>query len=197
MGWVDRFRNSDVRNVVIVVAFAALLGAPRLRGPIDLRWDAAVYYILGTSMAEGKGYRLLNEPGEIHAIQYPPALPAVVAAHQLVLGTADPVRVGHAVRYTYFVLNMAYVAAVYAVARRFLAPALALPVAMGTCVYLFTVWHAELMFAELPFALTTVLFVALYDRGGRVCSVVTAALGVVSFGRRGSLCWPPGRSMRP
>src|SRR5262245_61065689 len=40
---------------------------PRLHGPIDLRWDASTYYVLGTSLSQGKGYRMLNEPGEIEA----------------------------------------------------------------------------------------------------------------------------------
>jgi hypothetical protein len=30
---------------VLVVAMALLLWAPRLSGPIDLRWDAGVYYV--------------------------------------------------------------------------------------------------------------------------------------------------------
>jgi hypothetical protein len=57
---------------IVLIALALLLWAPRLRGPLDLRWDGAVYYVLGTSLAEGKGYRLLNEPGEVEAVQYPP-----------------------------------------------------------------------------------------------------------------------------
>ena len=58
------------------------LWLPRTQGPIDLRWDGGVYYVLGTSLAEGKGYRLLNEPGEIQATQYPPLFPLIIAAHQ-------------------------------------------------------------------------------------------------------------------
>lgn len=51
----------------IVIAVASWL--PRFHGPLDLRWDSGAYCILGTSLAEGKGYRLLNEPGEIEAVQ--------------------------------------------------------------------------------------------------------------------------------
>ncbi len=51
------------------------LWLPRQAGPIDLRWDGGVYYLLGTSLAEGRGYRLLNEPGEIEA-RAVPATPA-------------------------------------------------------------------------------------------------------------------------
>ena len=31
----------------IVIALCIGLWAPRLKGPIDLRWDASVYYLLG------------------------------------------------------------------------------------------------------------------------------------------------------
>ena len=76
--------------------------ASRLHGPIDLRWDASTYFVLGTALAEGKGYRLLNEPGEIEAVQYPPLLPVLVAAHQRALGTTDYLVVGARLRVTYF-----------------------------------------------------------------------------------------------
>ena len=46
-----------------VLVLAILLWLPRLTGPIDLRWDAGVYYLLGTSLAKGHGYRILSEPG--------------------------------------------------------------------------------------------------------------------------------------
>ena len=48
---------------IVILVIALLLWAPRLSGPINLRWDASTYYLLGTALAEGKGYRLLNEPG--------------------------------------------------------------------------------------------------------------------------------------
>src|SRR5919107_730302 len=80
-------RRGEALMVVALLALLTLPWLPRLAGPIDLRWDGAVYYTLGTSLAEGKGYRLLNETGEIEGVQYPPLLPAVVAVHQLVLGT--------------------------------------------------------------------------------------------------------------
>ena len=67
--------------LVLLLVFLALW-LPRLTGPINFRWDASSYYVLGTALAEGKGYRLLNEPGEIQAVQYPPLLPMFVAAHQ-------------------------------------------------------------------------------------------------------------------
>src|SRR5687768_6956880 len=80
---------ADVVGAFVVIVVVLLTWAPRLTGPIDPRSDAGVYYILGTSLYEGKGYRLLNEPGEIQAVQYPPLLPAIVATHQWALGTSD------------------------------------------------------------------------------------------------------------
>ena len=57
------WRRADWRYLAALVALATALWLPRLRGPLDLRYDAGVYYILGTSLAEGRGYRLLSEPG--------------------------------------------------------------------------------------------------------------------------------------
>src|SRR3982750_3130125 len=78
----------------IVIALAVLLWAPRLTGPIDLRWDAGVYYVLGTSLATGHGYRILSEPGSPEAVQYPPLLPAIVALYARAFGSIDPAVIG-------------------------------------------------------------------------------------------------------
>src|ERR1700730_1093116 len=88
--------------VIIVVAF--LLWVPRFSGPIDLRWDAGVYYLLGTSLANGQGYRIQSEPGSPEALQYPPLLPAVVALHERVVGTNDPAVVAPLLRIMYAVV---------------------------------------------------------------------------------------------
>ena len=90
---------------------------PRIHGPLDLRWDGGVYYVLGTALAQGKGYRLLNEPGEIAAIQYPPLLPIVVAVHQLVLGSSDPIEVGSRLRLTFLIISVANIVSAYALFR--------------------------------------------------------------------------------
>ena len=86
-----RVRPTRLFLILALLALTVATWVPRFRGPIDLRWDGATYYVLGTALAEGKGYRLLNEPGDIEAVQYPPLLPALVAAHQWVLGTSDPI----------------------------------------------------------------------------------------------------------
>src|SRR5215468_7171482 len=94
----QRSRMQDAACLAVLIVAAVLSWIPRFRGPIDFRWDAGVYYVLGTSIASGQGYRLLNEPGQIEAIQYPPGLPALVAAHQIVLHSSDPRVVGRWLR---------------------------------------------------------------------------------------------------
>jgi hypothetical protein len=115
-------KRPDVRYPLILAVLALLLWTPRLRGPIDLRFDAGVYYVLGTSLAEGKGYRILSEPGEISGVQYPPTLPAFVALHQKILGTNDAWIVGRWLRISYCVMFVMYAAGVYAMARKFMSP---------------------------------------------------------------------------
>ena len=70
----------------LVIGLAILLWLPRLSGPIDLRWDAGVYYLLGSSLATGHGYRILSEPGSPEAVQYPPLLPGIVALYARAFG---------------------------------------------------------------------------------------------------------------
>ena len=77
-----------------VLVLAIMLWLPRLTGPIDLRWDAGVYYLLGTSLATGHGYRILSEPGSPEAVQYPPLLPVVVALFERALGSIVPAVIG-------------------------------------------------------------------------------------------------------
>src|SRR3972149_7581247 len=104
----SRFRN-DAVIVLVLIAIVVVFWLPRLNGPIDLRWDAGVYYVLGTSIAEGKGYRLLNEPGEIEAVQYPPLLPLIATAHQGVREKSDPDIIGRWVRLSFFLVFNVYI----------------------------------------------------------------------------------------
>jgi hypothetical protein len=142
----------------VVVAIALLVWVPRLSGPIDLRWDGGVYYLLGTSLAEGHGYRIPSEPGSPEALQYPPLLPAVVALYERVLGTSDPAIVAPWLRKSYAGLFIVYGLAILALARRCLGPGFAV---MATALCLFqvmTIFLSDLLFAELPFALVSVVF---------------------------------------
>jgi hypothetical protein len=144
-----------------LAAVCLVLRVPHLGGPLDLRFDAGVYYTLGTSLAEGKGYRMLSEPGEIRGVLFPPLLPALAAAHQLAMGTSDPDSVGHALRWTYFVMFTAYILAVFWMASAYLTDGYAFVAALIVAFHFSTNWHAEYFVAELPFGLATTLFFGL------------------------------------
>ena len=150
--------TTELRLAALIVLIAAALWAPRLRGPLDLRYDAGVYYILGRSLAEGHGYRLLNEPGAIEAIQYPPVLPAVAALHQLVLGTSDPVVVGHALRLTMALLFLGYAFASFALARRYLSPGFAFAAALLAILNAQVIFLSNYFSADLPYTAVSLFF---------------------------------------
>lgn len=148
---------------------------PRLGGPIDLRWDASTYYILGTSLAEGKGYRLLNEPGDIEAVQYPPLLPLIVALHQRLLGTSDYVKVGYALRLTYFIISGLYLLVTYAFVRCMLSPLHALFVGTVAALSFNSFFYpSETLYADLPFAFVSILFLLCHRKGNRPPYTVAA-----------------------
>lgn len=169
---------SDLGPLAAVLLATLATWAPRLSGPIDLRYDAGVYYVLGTAIAEGRGYRLLNEPGEIEAVQYPPLLPLLVAAHQKVLATSDPVVVGRSLRRTYCLLSVLLALATYGVARRFLAPTPALAATLLSCLSVYTYFLSDLLFAELPFTLASTLLILVSGSSGRFSASVSGLLAV-------------------
>jgi hypothetical protein len=152
----------------VVIALAVLLWVPRLTGPIDLRWDAGVYYVLGTSLATGQGYRILSEPGSPEALQYPPLLPSVVALHERALGSIDPTIVAPWLRLSFAVLFLAYALAVLALARRYLRVGFAVIAVALSLLQVNTLFMSDVLFTEVPFALISVLFVlvAVDDRFG-------------------------------
>jgi hypothetical protein len=169
-------RSADVRNGLLLAAVALALWVTRFGGSIDLRYDGAVYYLLGTSLAQGKGYRLLHEPGDPEAVQYPPVLPALVAVHELVLGTDDPGVVGRWLRMTFLVIFAAYLLCTYALARQFLTPGYALLVGVINGLYLHSFFLADLLFAEIPLGLASVVFVLCNQRSDRPANFVAATL---------------------
>jgi len=171
-------RPIDVRCLLVLLTVAAGLWLPRLRGPLDLRYDAGVYYTLGKSLAEGRGYRLLNEPGAIQAIQYPPLLPAVAALHQIALGTRDPSRVGHALRITMFLLFLGYTAAIFVMSSRLLDRQHAFLVTVLSVVHVQTVFLSDLFAADVPYGFLSVL---LFLSGG---GMAAAILAVASYALR-------------
>jgi hypothetical protein len=157
----------DAACLAVLIVVAVLSWVPRFRGPIDFRWDAGVYYVLGTSIASGQGYRLLNEPGRIEAIQYPPGLPALVAAHQIALHSSDPRVVGPWLRRTWFLLSVGSVLFCFLLSRLFLSRACALLTAVAFVVSYEVFFLSTLCFAELPFASVTVVFGWVYYQFGR------------------------------
>jgi hypothetical protein len=165
---------------LLVLSVASWL--PRLHGPLDLRWDSGSYYILGTSLAEGKGYRLLNEPGEIEAVQYPPLLPWIVAAHQWVLGTSDPMIVGHWLRVSFLLMYLTYTVASYVLLERFLPISYAF-IAVVICVlHHFAMFLSDLLSPELPFALVSVLFVLCSgQKSARVYPLLAGVLAIAAY----------------
>jgi hypothetical protein len=176
---------SEKTAVVVLSALVLLVWLPRFKGPIDLRWDGGVYYILGTSLAEGKGYKLLNEPGEIDAVQYPPLLPAIIAGYQLILGTSDPTIVGWWLRLSAFFVFIGYIFTVF----HFLKGRLPLPWAfLGTVLCLLSVhvyFLSDLCFPEILFSFATVLFVLFLQRESSGTNSFFAYLtAVASYGLR-------------
>jgi hypothetical protein len=175
--------RQDVACVGVVLLLWLAVWVPRLHGPIDLRWDASTYFVLGTSLAEGRGYRMLNEPGEIEAVQYPPLLPALVAIHERVLGTADYLIVGSRLRLCYFVLSGAYLLAAYFVVRAFLKPPLALVATAGTGLSFYSfLYPSDSLYAEIPFGLITMLFLLSLRRRDRPgYGIAAGALGTAAY----------------
>src|SRR3990172_6507466 len=113
---MERGRKSDVVFGLILLVIVVCTWIPRMKGPLDLRSSPA-NLILATALAEGKGYRLLNEPGEIHAVQDPPLYPAFIAAHMGLFGTTDPVAIGTKMRISNFLLHIFIVLSTYCFAR--------------------------------------------------------------------------------
>jgi hypothetical protein len=175
----------DAFATVLVVTLSVLLWVPRWRGPIDMRWDGAVYFILGTSLAEGKGYKLLNEPGDIDEVHYPPLLPAIVAGHQLLLGSNDPTTVGRWLRLTSFLLFVAYTVVVFRFLRTWLQAEYAV---LGTMLSLFCMhaWFlSDVLFPEIWFGIATLTFLLSASReGSRVHAVLAWVAAVAGYALR-------------
>jgi hypothetical protein len=177
--------SKDAAVILILCGLTVLNWLPRLNGPIDLRWDAGVYYILGTSLAEGRGYKLLNEPQNIDAVQYPPLFPAIIAVHQWLLGTGDPIIVGQWLRLSLFAVFIFYILAVYLMIRNYLSLKYAF-VATLICLFnLHTFFISDSGLPEILFGLATVLFVLFNKDSSRRINHVGALLGIVSYLLRG------------
>jgi len=177
--------RSEIGVLLVLFALTILVWLPRLNGPLDPRWDASAYYILGTSLAEGKGYKLLNEPGEIDAVQYPPLLPAIIAVHQWFAGTSDFFVVGHWLRISFFILFIAYILSAYALLRIYLPLRYAF---LATLIFLFhynTIYTSDNLLTEIPYGFVIILFLLCHQKSGkRVYSVLSVILLASLFALR-------------
>lgn len=160
----ERMLRSWTFGAVVVTCAVIVLWIFRMLGPIDLRYDAGVYYVLGTSLAEGKGYRILSEPGAPTGIQYPPGLPAIVAAHQLLLGTSDPAVVAPWLRRTYAVMFLGLGLAVLALGRAIGGPLVGVAATLLCLFQANTFLLSDMLFTELPFTLLSVVFALMLIR---------------------------------
>jgi hypothetical protein len=174
--------NRDRVLVPALLVLVAIVLTPRLNGPIDLRWDAGVYYVLGTSLAEGKGYRLLNEPGEIQETQYPPLMPAIISGSQRLSGSSDPGKAGRLLRAEFLIVFGLFLLAAYALARRYLFPLAAFASAAFCLVNLYAHIMGDQASADLPFALTVTAF-AFFASGppGRANSALSGLFCAASY----------------
>jgi hypothetical protein len=157
-------RRGDGWAIALLLVVVALVWVPRMRGGIDLRWDAAVYYSTGTALAEGQGYRLINEPVDAQAVQYPPLLPVVAGAVQWLCGSTDPAVTGWWLRVLYAGIYAGYVLATYALSRWFFRPMPATALTLVAALHYQTIFLSDLLFAEIPFALCVVGLILLNRR---------------------------------
>ncbi len=178
-----RERRRNAFCIALLCLLTLFTWFPRFRGPIDLRWDAGVYYVLGTSLAQGHGYRLLNEPGDIQAIQYPPGLPALVAVHERILGTDDPIRVGIWLRRSWCFLSVLYAVLVFLLSRLFLSRPYAMLIVLICLLNYQMCFLSTLCFAELPYALTSTSFAYLYlnRKGGILTRALAGSAALASY----------------
>ena len=153
---------------------------PRHRGAIDFRLDAGVYYVLGTSLAQGSGYRLLNEPGSIQAVQYPPLVPAIIALQQKLLGSSDPLVTGRALKLLWFAFFLLFIVLAYCCLRLFFSVAWAFAGALLCILNAQLCFYSNQCSAEIPFAVLSGLFVLVY-RKGLVGGALAAVLAVAAF----------------
>lgn len=152
------FRSSRFLFCLFVGIAALASWVPRGGGPIDLRWDGGAYYVLGTSLAEGAGYRMRSEPGGLSSSLHPPLVPAFVALHELALQTTDPVVVGRALKLSLALCSAAYAIAVFLLLSASLPLALAAGVTLVALLQPQYAFFSSTIFAEGLFGLLTVLF---------------------------------------
>ena len=174
------YTRLDALIVTCLVFLCVLSWYPRRHGPLDLRWDGSVYYVLGTSLAQGEGYRLLNEPGHVRANQYPPLLPAVIAASQKLAGTSDPFVVGTWLKQLAVLGSMFVAAGTYLLLRHFLPPLWATCGGVMSVLAMSAYLYYSMLATELPFTVAFVTFLLAYYRLRGVRREITTALAAAA-----------------
>lgn len=182
-----RLRKRNAKSIDFAIgAFLCILAAmtwlPRASGPIDLRWDGGAYYLLGTSITHGQGFRLLNEPGSPNTTLHPPLLPMFVAAHQLLLGTTDPLVVGRALRASACLLFALQAFVIYILLRGYIARSAAFLAVLFWIFHPANTYFSDSLYAESLFGLITVTFFVLHKRAGeRKYFLFAAACALLAF----------------
>jgi hypothetical protein len=182
-----RLRKPDAKSIdfaigALLCILAAMTWLPRASGPIDLRWDGGTYYLLGTSITHGQGYRLLSEPGNPDSTLYPPLLPMFVTVHQLLLGTTDPLIVGRALRASACLLFALQALAIYVLLRGHIARSAAFLAALFWIFHPANTYFSDSLYAESLFGITTICFFVLYKRAGeRKYFLLAAACALLGF----------------
>ena len=163
--------------VIAIVTVATWL--PRMSGSIDLRWDGGAYYIVGTSLANNKGYRLLSEPGDIRSSVHAPFLPALVAAHQLILKTSDPAVVGPALRVSILLVSVGYAVAIFLFLSAYVCRPLAFTAALIGVLQPQFAYFSDALYAEMFFGLFTLLFFILQSKSKKIVYFLLSGLFAV------------------
>ena len=177
-----RISRVTLRNVVVCLALSLITAATWLprRGPIDLHWDAGAYYLLGTAIAQGGEYRLLNEPGKLPTTLHPPFVPALVAVHQRILGTSELVPVGTALRFTTALFTVAYGVSIFVLLNAYVPWGYAFGAAVIGVLQAQFIYFSDSLYAETFYGVFTMLFFLCYTRSARsrwfVCCAVLAVL---------------------
>jgi hypothetical protein len=176
-----------LRDVAVCAALVAALSVtwlPRAAGPADLRWDAAVYYGLGTSLAAGDGYTIRSEPGRVTTTVWPPLLPITIAAFERTLHTTDPVVVGRWLRGWCFVIWAAYIALAFLVLRQIGSRLFAVAGTLLTGLHMSTVWLSDRVYADLPFAVCVLAAVAAARSRRRYSELLVFVCATAAYGFR-------------
>ena len=99
----------------------------------------------------------------------------MVAIHQKMMGTSDYFAVGRALRLTYFLLSGIYLLVVYALARQMLSPLHSFFVGAITGLSFNSFFYpSETLYADLPFAFVSILFLLCHRKCNSAAHTVAA-----------------------